>query len=240
MIQFAVYFSALVHDAEHPGVSNGTLSNEKDEMAVKFGNKSCAEQNSVVVGWELFMSNEFEELRACMFANGEQLKRFHQLVVNAVMATDVFDPELKSFRERRWGKAFPTDDSSRVSDSQDMEGELRATIVIEHVIQASDVVHTMQHWAVYQKWNRRLFAELRAAYKAGRADKDPAEGWYGGELWFFDNYVIPLAKKLKECGVFGVSCDEVLDYAKDNRIEWEQTGKEIVKQWVEEDGHFTV
>jgi hypothetical protein len=29
----------------------------------------------------------------------------------------------------------------------------------------------------------------------------------------FDNYVIPLARKLKECNVFGVSSDEYLNYA---------------------------
>ena len=79
-----------------------------------------------------------------------------------------------------------------------------------------------------------MFAEMRVAYKAGRTEKDPADGWYRGELWFFDNYIIPLAKKLKECGVFGVSCDEVLDYAMDNRIEWEQKGEEIIQRWVEE------
>lgn len=38
--------------------------------------------------------------------------------------------------------------------------------------------------------------------------------WYKGELGFFDNYIIPLAKKLKDCGVFGVSSDEFLNYAK--------------------------
>jgi hypothetical protein len=29
---------------------------------------------------------------------------------------------------------------------------MKATIVIEHIIQASDVAHTMQHRHVYQKW----------------------------------------------------------------------------------------
>jgi hypothetical protein len=47
------------------------------------------------------------------------------------------------------------------------------------------------------------------AYKSGRLAKDPATFWYKGELGFFDNYIIPLAGKLKECGVFGVSSDEV-------------------------------
>ena len=62
-------------------------------------------------------------------------------------------------------------------------------------------------------------------YLSGRLEKDPTVGWYHGELWFFDNYVIPLAKKLKECAVFGVSSDEYLNYAMQNRMEWERKGK---------------
>ena len=42
--------------------------------------------------------------------------------------------------------------------------------------------------------------------------------------------VIPLAGKLKECGVFGVSSDEYLQYAVANRREWESKGEEVVKQ----------
>ena len=59
--------------------------------------------------------------------------------------------------------------------------------------------------------------ECYAAYKAGRAEKDPSVNWYEGEIGFFDYYIIPLAKKLKECGVFGVSSGEYLDYAMRNR-----------------------
>jgi hypothetical protein len=70
------------------------------------------------------------------------------------------------------------------------------------------------------------------AFKDTRADKDPAEGWYKGELWFFDNYVIPLAHKLKECGVFGVSSAEYLNYAMENRDEWARKGMEVCKQYV--------
>lgn len=60
--------------------------------------------------------------------------------------------------------------------------------------------------------------------------KDPSEFWYKGELGFFDNYIIPLAKKLKDCNVFGVSSDECLNYALQNRAEWQERGQEIVKE----------
>lgn len=56
---------------------------------------------------------------------------------------------------------------------------------------------------------------------------------FSGELKFFDNYVIPLAQKLKDCQVFGVSSDECLNYAERNRAEWAARGKEVVAEYVE-------
>ena len=44
----------------------------------------------------------------------------------------------------------------------------------------------------------------------------------------------PLAKKLKDCNVFGVSSDEYLNYARMNRAEWEDRGKGIIKELVAE------
>jgi hypothetical protein len=89
----------------------------------------------------------------------------------------------------------------------------------------------MQHWGVYQKWNQRLFKELYSAYKAGRGGADPSKEWYKCEIWFYDNYIIPLAKNLKECGAFGVvASDEFLRYALDNRQEWESKGEAILQE----------
>ena len=70
------------------------------------------------------------------------------------------------------------------------------------------------------------------AYLNGKSDKDPSDFWYQGELGFFDFYIIPLAMKLRECGVFGVSSDECLNYARANRSEWEQKGRAIVEKYV--------
>ena len=75
------------------------------------------------------------------------------------------------------------------------------------------------------------------AFLSGRSDKDPSMKWYEGELGFFDNYIIPLAKKLKECGVFGVASDEYLNYALENRREWEVKGPEVVEKYVAKFGN---
>src|SRR3569623_332201 len=147
------------------------------------------------------------------------------------MATDIMDKDAGSFRKQRWEKAFSEYAQQNESDSDAVDR--KATIVIEHLIQASDVAHTMQHWHIYSKWNERLFEEMYRAYKTGRAEKDPSVNWYEGEIGFFDFYVIPLAKKLKACGVFGVSSDEFLNYALQNRSEWETKGRQIVAEMVD-------
>ena len=226
LTQFAVVLSALIHDADHVGIPNFLLVNENQSLAAKYQQKSVAEQNSVDVAWKVLMEPRFSALRCAIYDEESDLKRFRQLLVNTVLATDIFDKELSTLRKNRWETAF----SHEVANDEDVNR--KATIVIEHLIQASDVAHTMQHWHIYQKWNERLFSEMLSAYRAGRSSKDPSSGWYQGELGFFDNYIIPLAKKLKDCGVFGVSSDEYLNYALENRREWASKGEDVVKRMV--------
>ena len=227
----AIIFSAVIHDLDHRGVSNVQLMKEEPEMGKMYNGKSVAEQNSLDIAWRIFMMDEYTMLRKFLFQTEAEMKRFRQVLVNVVLATDIFDKELNDLRKKRWEKAF----SSVVDNECNRERHnLRATIVIEHVIQASDVSHTMQHWHVYRKWNDKLFREMYSAYKSGRMGADPSDFWYKGELSFFDNYIIPLAKKLKECRVFGVSSDEYLIYAEQNRAEWEARGEELVSQMIDE------
>jgi class 3 adenylate cyclase len=233
LTQFACVFSALIHDADHTGVPNTQLNKENATLAMVYKDKSVAEQNSVDLCWDLLMGTNFDALRAAIYGTVDERKRFRQLVVNSVMATDIMDKDLKVLRNSRWSKAF-SEGAGGNEESKVDDVDRKATIVIEHLIQASDVSHTMQHWKIYRKWNARLFEELYRAFVEGRSEKDPSEFWYKGEMGFSDFYIIPLAKKLKNCGVFGVSSDEYLNYAIKNRQEWEDRGLEVVAGLIED------
>ena len=303
LTQFALIFCALIHDVDHPGVTNGVLIKENTPLAKfyknkryeqnadethiglsccrrsltqwlislhpcsPFGNSSIAEQNSVDLAWILLMDDNYSHLQRAIYRTEGELKRFRQLVVNIVLATDIFDKDMKAMRELRWEKAFVDekqadlvkasssdglDDSTELSLSTSVpsknagksissnaslqhKSDLKATIVMEHLIQSSDVAHTMQHFDIYLKWNERLFREMYSAYEAGRGpggSKDPSKSWYEGEIMFFDRYIIPLARKLDSCGVFGVSSDEYLNFAMQNRKEWANRGDILIKDFV--------
>jgi len=229
LAQFAVVYSALIHDVDHTGANNAQLIKEKSWLAVQYNGKSPAENHSIDLAWSTLMLPDYRDLLDCLCPSTRETERLKQLITDAVLATDIFDEDLIQNRNTRWQQVFGP---GPVTDPENVDN-LRVMVVLDHLIQASDVAHTMQHWHVYIKWNERLFWEMSDAYRRGRLGKDPAEFWYAGELGFFDKYVIPLAKKIRECGVFGVSCYEFLNYAETNRTEWETKGKDLVREYVQ-------
>eukprot|EP00980_Cylindrotheca_fusiformis_P024744 scaffold12369_cov97-Cylindrotheca_fusiformis.AAC.10 len=237
LTHFALVFSALIHDVDHTGLPNAQLVKDQAEVAVKFKNRSVAEQNSTHLGWELLMDKRFERLRKNIYQTNVERKRFRQLVINSIMATDIADRKTNENRNAKWERAFnkvPKAISKQgITPMQVQENMNRkATVVIEHIIQVSDVAHTMQHWHIYRRWNERLFNEMHNAFKAGKVAVDPSTNWYIGEIGFFDYYLIPLAMKLKECGVFGASGYEYVSYVLKNKKEWERKGQQAVQEMV--------
>ena len=187
LTQFACAFSALIHDLDHQGVPNARLVEEGADLARFYNDKAIAEQNSLELAFGLLMEREFEMLRKAIYANQTEMRIFRQLVINSIMATDIVDKDLKALRNARWEKAFS--DSVESETHPQAHIHRKATIVIEHLIQASDVAHTMQHWMVYRRWNERFFEECYKAFCDGRASVDPSLNWYQGELGFFDFYM---------------------------------------------------
>lgn len=123
-------------------MSNTQLVKEQAAVAIAYNGKCVAEQNSIDLAWTLLMKPAYEELRGCIYSNQAEFTQFRQLVVNVVLATDIFDKELSVLRKKRWSKAF----GGACPDETYVDiANRKATIMIEHLIQASDVAHTMQH-----------------------------------------------------------------------------------------------
>ena len=142
---------------DHSGVPNSQLVKENAKIATFYQGRSVAEQNSMVLSWNLLMeSPKFDDFRSCLCSTDEELLYFRQLVVNCVMATDIFDNDLSQLRNSRWEKQLQRQEqppkNGDTYDGIDDVKHRKATLVIEYLIQASDVTHTMQHWNVYRKW----------------------------------------------------------------------------------------
>lgn len=220
LAQFAVVFAALIHDMAHEGVGNQQLVEEGDDLAKRYQNRAVTEQHSIELAWNQLMQPEFEDLRCAICANEQEMRRFRQLVVKAVIATDHADKQLVARRRMRWEKAFGSE-----GDNMD----LKATIVVVLLLQAADSFHAIQHWDVYRKWSERKFSEAYEAFESGRVAKNPSLDWYQNELSLLDEHIIPLCKSMKQLGAFGKSADESLALVATNRAKLIAGKETIVK-----------
>jgi len=230
LVQFAMVLSVICHDVDHPGASNAILLSEKSRMASVYGYKSVAEQNSLDLTWDLLMDDNYAELRAAIYRTEEEKQLFRQVLVNSVISTDLFDQRLKDRFESRWKVGFPNESHGDQGTSKN----LQATLIMETMVQAADIAHTMQHWQVYRKWNLRLFEEMYQGFVDGRTSSDPSDFWFEGELQFYNNYTLPLVRRLRQSGAFvTASTDSHQDYAEQNKRQWENKGKDIVAEMVD-------
>jgi len=126
------------------------------------------------------------------------------------------------------GKTVDAYPSNTVGDNK-----LKMSAVMDAMINAADVAHTMQSFGHLIKWSKRLYKELLQAYHDGRNEFDPSENWYRNQIHFYDGYIIPLARKLQTCGVFGEHGKMILFFAMDNKRKWVNEGQKITDEMIE-------
>jgi 3'5'-cyclic nucleotide phosphodiesterase len=206
--ELALLFAALVHGVDHPAVANTLPVLERDAQAVA--------QHSVSVAWGLLMEPQFAELQTCLFATSSEREKLRQTVVDAVLASNSSDNNLDV---ERWQHSVAEQNPSRLTKT-----------IVHLTMRAAVVSHAMQHFTIYKKWCTRLLTEAHQAHlsSGNLSAVNPTETWYEHELALFDDYVIPLATKLTACGLFGAASEDCLAYARDNRMEWEGKGRDII------------
>lgn len=125
-----------------------------------------------------------------------------------------------------------------VADAEmDEPDELKMTVVMETLMAAADVAHNLQSWSHLLAWSKRLYFELRHAHVIGRG-ADVSENWFENQIGFLESYVLPLARRLEDTGVFG---DEgtlpgfhFAQRVEELRDEWISKGDEFSQELIKE------
>jgi len=234
-IQFAMVFAALIHDVDHMGVSNQQLIKNGSPLASLYKKRCISEQNSVDISWWLLMTADFDDLRSAIYSDKLEKRRFRQVLVNSVIATDVLDSKMKQHRDNNWNKVFVEKVKSKRRNFMDANEKrnLQATSIIECIMQVADSGYRAQSYKTYISWNERLFEEALKAYHAGSLEINPVVHWYKSELDYFDNLLIPLLSRLTNTGIFGGSGESYLIQASDNRYAWKSGGEVMVQDMVD-------
>lgn len=101
----SMLFSAIIHDIEHPGLTNDFLINAEHEWALTYNDQSVAENHHVAKGFSILSSNDTNFLdnehsddststekkvrERHKLLTFEEWRRFRYIVIELVMATDM-------------------------------------------------------------------------------------------------------------------------------------------------------
>lgn len=154
--------------------------------------------------------------------------------------SDPPDVKKPSFRKRLGirrsmdlsGEALEAFSSHDTNDDSNEYDEFKASVVLECIMTAADVAHNLQGWDQMVLWSGRLYKELRKAYVEKRGSFDPSSRWFENQIGFLESYLLPLANRLEDTGVFdnaGFS-----DIVKSSRDKWLLDGLDVTADCIKE------
>ena len=167
----------------------------------------------------------------------------YELRLGIRRAVDLTGQPIETYAPRPAIKRMPSRDSLDVLGDVDDESEeeeydeLKVSAILEHLIKAADVAALMQSFDNLNKWSSRLYREQKASAVVFRGD-DPEMSWFEGQIVFMDIYIMPLAKKLAEPGIFDDETGRLFaQCVQDNRSRWLIEGRaktdNLIANWNE-------
>ena len=225
LTQFVLVFAALVHD-----------SGRTEDTPMK---RLEAAEKSNQRAWSLFMEPSFIDLRRTICRSRHDFEFFRRLLKKSILVASGADTG--PVGDRSNGGSSRSLSSKKISSfAENQEASLKALAIVVKVLRVSNISYALQHFLVFQKWNKLLFEEAYQAYQSKSNDHgedketDPSSSWYERELESFGDR-IRLVTELRDSGVCNKLADVYLSAAIANRREWERRGKPIVDEYLDND-----
>lgn len=167
-------------------------------------------------------------------------KKARNTRLGLLRTVDLSGEELETYQKqniRPSATGGSTDNASVKSIPAEEIDQLRETVVMEVIMKAADVAHNLQSFEHMAKWSNRLFLELKKAYVQGRGT-DPQDGWFNNQIGFLEAYLLPLARKLDDTGVFGDSRGSMFaKIVEESKDRWMREGASCTANIIRE-GHL--
>ena len=143
---FAALFAAMIHDFDHPGVSNDFLVRTSHRRAIFFNNQSVNENWHVAMAFGL-LQREDQELAWDEEWSEDTMFQFRKLCISMVLATDMSRHfELLGKFKNRIAECNSCDDAFDSECAKDRE------LVLVMAIKASDIATQGKAWKLARKW----------------------------------------------------------------------------------------
>jgi len=156
IVRFSLLMATICHDINHPGNNNEFEVKSQSRLAILYNDTSVLEYYHCTVTFELLIEHGLDELFAEQ-DEGELLwDEFRQIVVQAILATD-----MKKHKQLQ----------KRLLEAIRDPGLFSPAEWVTYVLHTADLGNLTLDWDVALEWENRIFKEFKS-----QAKKEEAQG----------------------------------------------------------------
>ncbi|CAL8090320.1 unnamed protein product [Calicophoron daubneyi] len=151
---FATLFACVIHDIDHPGVSNQYLINANSELAILYNDNSVLENHHLSFAFELLAREPQCDVTSELTT--EQRKFFRKMVINLVLSTDMSKhmsllADLKTMVETQRASG------SNIISLDNYSSRIQ---ILQSLIHAADLSNPTKPLRIYRQWVDRITQEM--------------------------------------------------------------------------------
>jgi hypothetical protein len=220
--KFAVLFSAIIHDFDHPGLNNAFLMNSRSYLSTLYNDRSVLENHHAAQSFDVMKNSNFNIFKDMDITRRKILR---DLIVDIVLATDMG-------RHTKICNKF----KSRVEKGVDWKSKADIMLVLQLTLKVADVNNLSRPTYLYLRWTERIIEEF---YAQGDKEKlytipvtpmmDRLTANLGKCQTAFANFVV-----VPMFTTFGTLLPQMaftLNYVQDQKKYWEEH-EEIDAEWL--------
>lgn len=144
---FAIFVADIIHDYEHPGLSNQFTIRAKHPLAIRYGDISVLENHHCAAAFKVILENEENNIFENMPL--ETYQEVRKMIINVVINTDLSKHfSLVTELKTKLGNNFPTDS---FEDRQ---------LILSLSLKVADQFKVVRGTTSFFKWMDNMFEEF--------------------------------------------------------------------------------
>ena len=152
--QFILLFSAVIHDAHHPGHTNMVEIQSNSKLARLYNDQSVIENHSLAIAFDLA-----QQVQLFSDINETTRTTIRSRTVEMVLATDISPPSGKDralLMTSKWRNAFGEQVTPETFTIETEEQRQQIQILL---LRMADLGSAMQQFSIFGNWSKRLYIE---------------------------------------------------------------------------------
>ena len=161
--EFALLFSAFIHDVDHLGIPNTKLIDQNHKYAKDYNNQSIAEMRSIYLAFDFIESNDNKN-NFLIDLDKKEYQLFKSIVIELVLSTDAADKDRVKITKLKFSEN--SDNNGKGKMITTTTSGLHAGLIL--LLKCADVGAAMQSFNTGVYWAERFYKEIAWGSESGQ------------------------------------------------------------------------